>query len=98
MIARLDAARKSLRESQNGELANRAPHSTGDRHSAQARNPAELGQIASELYVSPNTVKTHTSVAVSQTRGPVSLRGSHDRSPAPVDLAAESHPGEIGNG
>jgi LuxR family maltose regulon positive regulatory protein len=60
MIVRLDAARKSLRESQNGEL--RTEHLTGREIDILRKlaTPQSLSQIASELYVSPNTVKTHT--------------------------------------
>ena len=60
MIARLDAARKSLRESQNGEL--RPEHLTAREIDILRKlaTPQSVSQIASELYVSPNTVKTHT--------------------------------------
>ena len=60
MIARLDAARKSLRESQNGEL--RIEHLTAREIDILRKlaTPQSVSQIASELYVSPNTVKTHT--------------------------------------
>jgi LuxR family maltose regulon positive regulatory protein len=60
MITRLDAARKSLRESKNGEL--RTEHLTAREIDILRKlaTPQSLSQIASELYVSPNTVKTHT--------------------------------------
>ena len=60
MITRLDAARKSLRESKNGEL--RIEYLTAREIDILRKlaTPQSLSQIASELYVSPNTVKTHT--------------------------------------
>jgi LuxR family maltose regulon positive regulatory protein len=60
MITRLHAARKSLRESKNGEL--RTEHLTAREIDILRKlaTPQSLSQIASELYVSPNTVKTHT--------------------------------------
>jgi LuxR family maltose regulon positive regulatory protein len=60
MIGRLEAAQKSLRESQspgvNGE------HLTARELDILRRltGPQSLGQIASELYLSMNTVKTHS--------------------------------------
>jgi LuxR family maltose regulon positive regulatory protein len=60
MIARLEDAQKSLRGGQSG-----GPHldSLTVREADILRRLAgslSLGQIASELYLSPNTVKTHT--------------------------------------
>jgi LuxR family maltose regulon positive regulatory protein len=60
MIARLEAARKSLREKQNTE--SHADHLTAREIDILGRltGSQSLSQIASELYLSPNTVKTHT--------------------------------------
>jgi LuxR family transcriptional regulator, maltose regulon positive regulatory protein len=60
MIVRLDAARKSLREAQT---TNRQDVALTEREIDVLRQLAgslSLGQIASELYLSQNTVKTHT--------------------------------------
>ena len=60
MIARLEAARKSLREKQTTEF--HADHLTAREIDILRRltGSESLSQIASELYLSPNTVKTHT--------------------------------------
>ena len=60
MIARLETAQKSLRESQISDLPTR--HLTAREIDILRRltGSKSLSQIASELYVSPNTVKTHT--------------------------------------
>ena len=60
MIARLDTARKSLRESRNGELRSERLTAREIDILRKLATPQTLSQIASELYVSPNTVKTHT--------------------------------------
>jgi LuxR family maltose regulon positive regulatory protein len=61
MITRLDATQKSLRESQSPSPNNE--HLTAREMDILRRlnGPQSLSQIASELYLSPNTVKTHTS-------------------------------------
>ena len=61
MITRLEATQKSLRESQRPSSNNE--HLTAREIDILRRlnGPQSLSQIASELYVSPNTVKTHTS-------------------------------------
>jgi DNA-binding CsgD family transcriptional regulator len=61
MINRLDATQKSLRESQSPGPNNQ--HLTAREIDILRRlnGPQNLSQIASELYLSPNTVKTHTS-------------------------------------
>jgi LuxR family maltose regulon positive regulatory protein len=61
MIARLDTARKSLRDSRNGELRSERLTAREIDILRKLATPQSLSQIASELYVSPNTVKTHTS-------------------------------------
>ena len=78
MIARLDTARKSLRESRNGEL--RSERLT-------AREIDILRKLATPQSVplAEHREDAHP-VAVSQTRGTVSLRGGHDWSPAAADL------------
>jgi LuxR family transcriptional regulator, maltose regulon positive regulatory protein len=61
MITRLEATQKSLRESQSPGPNNE--HLTAREIDILRRlnGPRSLSQIASELYLSPNTVKTHTS-------------------------------------
>jgi len=60
MAARLDGARKGLRENQNGER--RIEHLTARELDIlrMLTTSQSLSQIAAELYLSPNTVKTHT--------------------------------------
>ena len=60
MIARLDAVRKSLREERTTKF--HADHLTAREVDILRRltGSQSLSQIASELYLSPNTVKTHT--------------------------------------
>ena len=59
MIARLEEAQKSLREGQSGgpQLESLTARETDILR--RLSGPLSLGQIASELYLSPNTVKTH---------------------------------------
>lgn len=60
MIARLEAASKSLREHQStGTPSDRLTTREIDIMRRLA-GPLSLSQIAAELYLSPNTVKTHT--------------------------------------
>ena len=56
----MEAARKSLREKQTTEF--HADHLTAREIDILRRltGSQSLSQIASELYLSPNTVKTHT--------------------------------------
>jgi LuxR family transcriptional regulator, maltose regulon positive regulatory protein len=60
MIARLEGVRKNLRDRQATEF--HAEHLTGREIDILRRltGSQSLSQIASELYLSPNTVKTHT--------------------------------------
>ena len=60
MVARLDAARKSLRESQSSELPVERLTAREIDILRMLTGSQSLSQIASELYLSPNTVKTHT--------------------------------------
>jgi LuxR family transcriptional regulator, maltose regulon positive regulatory protein len=60
MIARLEGVRKNLRDRQVTEF--HAEHLTAREIDILRRltGSQSLSQIASELYLSPNTVKTHT--------------------------------------
>ena len=62
MMARLEAARKSLREKQTTEFHARSSDRKAQRIDILRRltGSQSLSQIASDLYLSPNTVKTHT--------------------------------------
>ncbi|HEX7210596.1 MAG TPA: LuxR C-terminal-related transcriptional regulator, partial [Propionibacteriaceae bacterium] len=60
MVARLDAARKSLRESQSSEHPVERLTAREIDILRMLTGSQSLSQIASELYLSPNTVKTHT--------------------------------------
>lgn len=60
MHARLDAARKSLREGQGREVPSERLTAREVDILRMLTTSQSLSQIASELYLSPNTVKTHT--------------------------------------
>jgi LuxR family transcriptional regulator, maltose regulon positive regulatory protein len=61
MIARLEATQKGLRESQSPGPNNEHLTAREIDILRRLKGPQNLSQIASELYLSPNTVKTHTS-------------------------------------
>jgi LuxR family transcriptional regulator, maltose regulon positive regulatory protein len=60
LIARLEAARKTLREAQTISRPEEPLTAREIDVLRQLAGPLSLGQIASELYLSQNTVKTHT--------------------------------------
>ena len=60
MIARLEGVQKSLREDQVASPYSEALTAREIDILRRLAGSLSLGQIASELYVSPNTVKTHT--------------------------------------
>jgi ATP/maltotriose-dependent transcriptional regulator MalT len=60
MMARLDAVQKRLREAQSSRPQTEQLTAREIDILRQLAGPLSLSQIASELYVSPNTVKTHT--------------------------------------
>jgi LuxR family maltose regulon positive regulatory protein len=60
MIARLEAARKTLREAQTTSRTDEPLTAREIDVLRRLAGPLNLGQIASELYLSQNTVKTHT--------------------------------------
>jgi ATP/maltotriose-dependent transcriptional regulator MalT len=60
MIARLEAARKTLREAQTASRPDEPLTAREIDVLRRLAGPLSLGQIASELYLSQNTVKTHT--------------------------------------
>jgi LuxR family transcriptional regulator, maltose regulon positive regulatory protein len=61
MIARLEAAQQSLRESESGIPQSEPLTAREIDVLRRLAGSLSLGEIASELYLSPNTVKTHTS-------------------------------------
>jgi DNA-binding NarL/FixJ family response regulator len=61
MIARLEAAQHSLRESERGIPRSEPLTAREIDVLRRLAGSLSLGEIASELYLSPNTVKTHTS-------------------------------------
>jgi LuxR family maltose regulon positive regulatory protein len=61
MIARLEAAQHSLRESESSIPPSEPLTAREIDVLRRLAGPLSLGEIASELYLSPNTVKTHTS-------------------------------------
>jgi LuxR family transcriptional regulator, maltose regulon positive regulatory protein len=61
MIARLEAAQHSLRESESGIPRSEPLTAREIDVLRRLAGSLSLGEIASELYLSPNTVKTHTS-------------------------------------
>jgi LuxR family transcriptional regulator, maltose regulon positive regulatory protein len=61
MIARLEAAQQSLRESESGVPRSEPLTAREIDVLRRLAGSLSLGDIASELYLSPNTVKTHTS-------------------------------------
>jgi LuxR family transcriptional regulator, maltose regulon positive regulatory protein len=62
MIARLEAAQHSLRESESSIIPQSEPLTAREIDVLhRLAGSLSLGEIASELYLSPNTVKTHTS-------------------------------------
>jgi LuxR family maltose regulon positive regulatory protein len=60
MVARLDAARKSLRKNQSSEPPLERLTAREMDILRMLAGSQSLTQIAGELYLSPNTVKTHT--------------------------------------
>jgi LuxR family maltose regulon positive regulatory protein len=60
MVARLDAARKSLRENHRSEPPLERLTAREMDILRMLAGSQSLAQIAAELYLSPNTVKTHT--------------------------------------
>jgi LuxR family transcriptional regulator, maltose regulon positive regulatory protein len=60
MMSRLEAVRKSLREHQNGNGHVEALTAREIDVLRRLTGSLSLGEIASELYLSPNTIKTHT--------------------------------------
>lgn len=60
MISRLEAVQKSLRERQNGNGHIEALTAREIDVLRRLTGSLSLGEIASELYLSPNTIKTHT--------------------------------------
>jgi LuxR family transcriptional regulator, maltose regulon positive regulatory protein len=60
MISRLEAVQKSLRERQNGNGHVEALTAREIDVLRRLTGSLSLGEIASELYLSPNTIKTHT--------------------------------------
>jgi LuxR family maltose regulon positive regulatory protein len=60
MLARLDAVQKPLRESQSSGPHTEALTAREIEVLRRLTSALSLAQIASELYLSPNTVKTHT--------------------------------------
>jgi LuxR family maltose regulon positive regulatory protein len=60
MVARLDAAQKSLRERQAAGRATEALTAREIEVLHRLTGSSSIGEIAADLYVSPNTVKTHT--------------------------------------
>jgi DNA-binding CsgD family transcriptional regulator len=60
MIARLEGVQKSLREDQVASPYNEALTAREIDILRRLAGSLSLGQIASALFVSPNTVKTHT--------------------------------------
>jgi LuxR family maltose regulon positive regulatory protein len=60
MISRLEAVQKSLRERQNGDGHIEALTAREIDVLRRLTGSLSLGEIASELYLSPNTIKTHT--------------------------------------
>jgi LuxR family maltose regulon positive regulatory protein len=61
MIARLEAAQQSLRESESGAPQSEPLTAREIDVLRRLTGSLSLGEIASELYLSPNTIKTHTS-------------------------------------
>jgi LuxR family maltose regulon positive regulatory protein len=61
MIARLEAAQHRLRESESGIPQSKPLTAREIDVLRRLAGSLSLGEIASELYLSPNTVKTHTS-------------------------------------
>jgi LuxR family transcriptional regulator, maltose regulon positive regulatory protein len=61
MTARLEAAQQSLRESESGAPQNEPLTAREIDVLRRLAGSLSLGEIASELYLSPNTIKTHTS-------------------------------------
>ena len=61
MIARLEAAQQSLRESDSGIPQSEPLTAREIDVLRRLAGSLSLGEIASELYLSPNTIKTHTS-------------------------------------
>jgi LuxR family transcriptional regulator, maltose regulon positive regulatory protein len=60
MMSRLEAVQKSLRERQNGNGHVEALTAREIDVLRRLTGSLSLGEIASELYLSPNTIKTHT--------------------------------------
>jgi LuxR family maltose regulon positive regulatory protein len=60
MMSRLEAVQKSLRERQNGNGHAEALTAREVEVLRRLTGSLSLGEIASELYLSPNTIKTHT--------------------------------------
>jgi len=60
MISRLEAVQKTLRARQSGDGHVEALTARETEVLRRLSGPLSLGEIASELYLSPNTVKTHT--------------------------------------
>jgi LuxR family transcriptional regulator, maltose regulon positive regulatory protein len=60
MMSRLEAVQKSLREHQNGNGHAEALTARETDVLRRLTGSLSLGEIASELYLSPNTIKTHT--------------------------------------
>ena len=93
MLARVEEVRKGLRAASDPQQDSETLTARETDVLRRLTGTQSLGEIAADLYLSPNTVKTHTMAVYRKLGRAFSLGGRADRSRAPADLAPPGSPG-----